>query len=105
MLNKIDHFLINSLKAILAGNVIFDPKLSSEKPNLHHDDYFAKTYTLSKREVEIIGLIKNGDSSSQIAQKLFVSYETIKSHKKNIYLKLGINKLIDLVQFAVENGI
>ena len=98
-------FLINSLKAILAGNVIFDPKLSSEKPNLHHDDYFAKTYTLSKREVEIIGLIKNGDSSSQIAQKLFVSYKTIKPQKKNIYLKLGINKLIDLVQFAVENGI
>jgi DNA-binding NarL/FixJ family response regulator len=97
-------FLINSLKSILAGSIIFDTKLNSEKPNLHHDDFFAKTYSLSKREVEIIAFLKNGESSAQIAQRLFISYETVKSHKKNIYFKLGINKLTELMQFAVQHG-
>lgn len=98
-------FLIASLKSILEGNCVFDPKLASQKTNLHHDDFFVKEYSLSKREIEIIKLLKNGDSSVQIAEKLFVSYETVKSHKKNIYLKLGINKLAELVQFAAANGI
>ncbi len=98
-------FLIASLKSILEGNCVFDPKLESPQTNLHHDDFFVKEYSLSKREIEIIKLLKNGDSSVQIAEKLFVSYETVKSHKRNIYLKLGINKLAELVQFAVANGI
>lgn len=98
-------FLIASLKSILAGNCIFDPKLNSSKSNLHHDDYFVKEFSLSKREIEIIKLLINGHSSVQIAEKLFVSFETVKSHKKNIYFKLGINKLADLVQFAITKGI
>lgn len=98
-------FLIASLKSILEGNCVFDPKLATLQTNLHHDDFFVKEYSLSKREIEIIKLLKNGYSSVQIAEKLFVSFETIKSHKKNIYLKLKINKLTELVQFAVANGI
>ena len=98
-------FLIASLKSILEGNCVFDPKLATLQTNLHHDDFFVKEYSLSKREIEIIKLLKKGYSSVQIAEKLFVSFETIKSHKKNIYLKLKINKLTELVQFAVANGI
>ena len=98
-------FLISSLKSILEGNTIFDPKLNVPFQNLHHEDYFVKEFSLSKREVEIIGLLKDGDSATRIAKKLNVSFETIKSHKKNIYLKLKINKLTELVQFAVANGI
>ncbi len=95
-------FLIASIKSILEGNCVFDPKLGSPQTNLHHDDFFVKEYSLSKREIEIIKLLKNGHSSVQIGEKLFVSYETVKSHKKNIYLKLGINKLTDLIQFAIK---
>jgi DNA-binding NarL/FixJ family response regulator len=98
-------FLVSSLKTILSGKTIFDPKLNASIQNLHHEDYFVKEFSLSKREVEIIELLKNGDSSNEIGKKLIVSFETIKSHKKNIYLKLGINKLSDLIKFAVEKGL
>lgn len=94
--------LILAVNKILQGEHYFDPKLNSEKYNLHHDDYFAKTHSLSKREVEVISMIKNGFSSEEIAQNLNLSFETVRSHRKNIYLKLGINKLSDLIQFAVE---
>lgn len=99
------NFLIDSLKSILEDNCVFDPKLDLLTANLHHEDFFVREYSLSKREMEIIKLLKDGFSSVQIGEKLFVGYETIKSHKRNIYLKLGINKLTELVQFAVANGI
>lgn len=99
------HTLINALSQINAGGVFFDPSLTLAKHNLHHDDYFAKTYSLSKREVEIIKLMKEGKTTESIAQQLFVSFETIKSHRKNIYLKLGIASLAELILFAVEEGI
>ncbi len=97
--------LILAVNKILKGERYFDKKLDSEKYNLHHDDYFAKTYALSKREVEVISLVKNGFSSEEIAQKLYLSFETVRSHRKNIYLKLGINKLSDLILFANEHSL
>ncbi len=98
-------YLISVINLVLEGEKVFDKKLNSDKPNLHHDDYFAKTYSLSKREVEIIGFLKNGNSASQIANLLYISFETVKSHKKNIYLKLNINKLTEVVQFAIDNNL
>lgn len=97
--------LIEAVSKILQGEIFYDPKLDTQKYNLHHDDYFAKTYSLSKREVEIISFVKNGFSSEEIAQKLFLSFETVRSHRKNIYLKLGINKLSDLIHFANEHSL
>ena len=97
--------LIEAINKILQGEVFYDPKLDTQKYNLHHDDYFAKTYSLSKREVEIIGFVKNGFSSEEIAQKLFLSFETVRSHRKNIYLKLGINKISELIHFANKHNL
>ena len=50
-----------------------------------------KGVVLSKREKEIDVEIGNGLSSEQVAEKLFLSYYTVESHKKNIYLKLNVN--------------
>lgn len=73
--------------------------------NLHHEDYFVRTFSLTPREVEIIGLIKQGLSSPQIAEKLFITEETVKSHRKNIYYKLSISNIAELLAFANANGL
>jgi DNA-binding CsgD family transcriptional regulator len=54
---------------------------------------------LTIREKEIFGLIVENHSTSQIAEKLTVSYETIKSHRKNIYSKLEVGGIVDLMNF------
>jgi DNA-binding NarL/FixJ family response regulator len=97
--------LIASLKSVLDGKTIFDTKLSPFYSNVHHDDFFVKEFSLSKREIEIIRLLKNGKTSEEISNLLFVSYETIKSHRKNIYFKLGIASVAELIQFAIDKGI
>ncbi|MGB4400171.1 MAG: helix-turn-helix transcriptional regulator [Daejeonella sp.] len=60
--------------------------------------YFA---SLSKREKEVIALLANGKSSSDIADLLFISAHTVQTHRKNINNKLELNSFADLVHFAI----
>jgi DNA-binding NarL/FixJ family response regulator len=58
---------------------------------------------LSKRETQIIELIRNGKSRSQIARDLFIDLETVRSHIKNIYIKLDVNSRADAIKAATDN--
>lgn len=60
---------------------------------------------LTKRETEIIGLISNGKTTNQIASQLFLSINTIETHRKNIYRKLEINTNVELTLYAKSNRI
>lgn len=52
---------------------------------------------LSLREIEVLGLIMQGLTNNEIAEKLFVSYETVKSHRKHILLKTGAKNTAALI--------
>jgi DNA-binding NarL/FixJ family response regulator len=58
---------------------------------------------LSKRETQILELISYGNSRSQIAKELFIDLETVRSHIKNIYIKLDVNSRADAIKTAREN--
>jgi DNA-binding NarL/FixJ family response regulator len=65
-------------------------------------DAFRAKYKLSRRETEIIRLIKDGILNKEIAEILNLSQQTIESHRKNIHIKLGVNSRIELVNKAYE---
>ncbi len=60
---------------------------------------------LSTRELEVMRLFANGLSYGEIADKLFISKRTVETHKKNIMEKLDLKTTIDLVKYAIMNGI
>ena len=99
--------LLNGIRTVLAGSTYFDPKIthSNLPPSDPFGDDFARRLNLTFREVEIIALIREGLNNEEIAERICLSVETIKTHRKNIYFKLGINKVSDLVRFAIEHGI
>jgi DNA-binding NarL/FixJ family response regulator len=98
--------LLHSIKTVWNGNQYYDKKLlQNESKNVHHNDYFVKRFSLSPREIEIIQMIKQGFSNPEIAKKLFIGEETVKSHRKNIYYKLDITKVTELIAFAEQNGL
>jgi Response regulator containing a CheY-like receiver domain and an HTH DNA-binding domain len=66
-------------------------------------DQFVDRLKLTKREIEIIKSIATGSSSHQIATELNVSTHTIETHRKNIFRKLNISNVAELVHFAHEN--
>jgi len=64
-----------------------------------------KDEILSDREIEVIKLFADGLSFKEIAQKLNISTRTVESHKKNILSKLNLKTTVDLVKYAILNGL
>jgi DNA-binding NarL/FixJ family response regulator len=60
---------------------------------------------LTKRELEILRLFAAGQSNQDIAEKLFISVRTVESHKTHIMQKLDLKSTVDLIKFAIREGI
>ena len=55
---------------------------------------------LSKREMQILALLAQGHSNEEIAEKLFVSLSTVKTHNQNLFAKLDVKRRIQAVEKA-----
>jgi DNA-binding CsgD family transcriptional regulator len=73
--------------------------------NLSLDDDTKEIMQFSKREIDIIKLIGNGLSSTEIAEKLFISEATVKEHRKNILRKTNCKNTVQLIKNCVLQGI
>lgn len=54
---------------------------------------------LSLRELEVLGFIMIGYTNQEIADKLYISYETVRSHRKNILTKTGTHNTASLINY------
>ena len=68
-------------------------------------NHHPKPWNLSEREIVIIGLLSKGLISKEIAEKLNINITTVESHKDNIKQKLNCKNIIDVVVFALKNGL
>lgn len=98
--------VIEAVRTILAGKVYFTK--NSADPNqtngFFKDEFLAK-HTLTDREIEILRLIATSKSNREIAEALFISENTVKTHRRNLKKKLGAGNTADLVKFAFKNRI
>lgn len=74
----------SSMNGIIAKKVM---EFFQKKPAIKNAD----EYHLTKREMEILALLMDGLSYKEIADKCFISIQTLNSHIKNIYTKLGVH--------------
>lgn len=65
----------------------------------------ARSNLLSPREIEIIRLIAQEYSTSQISKELFISEHTVETHRKNIHRKTGVKGIVGLMNYAREQGL
>ena len=61
--------------------------------------------TITPREGEVLRLIQDGLSTSQIAEQLSLSVNTIESHRKKLYRKLGVSRVAEALKVAKNQGI
>jgi DNA-binding CsgD family transcriptional regulator len=64
-----------------------------------------KDLGITRRELEILELIAQGLSNREIADKLFVSENTVKTHSSRLFDKLGAKRRTQAVQIGKENGL
>lgn len=55
---------------------------------------------LSNREVTVLRYLANGMSNKEIAEQLLLSNKTISAHKANIFSKLGLHSIVELIDYA-----
>ena len=59
---------------------------------------------LTTRELEILKLITQGFSNTEIGKKLFISHRTVDTHRTNIMQKLEVKNIAGLIKYAIQNG-
>jgi len=93
--------LLDSIQSIIEGDEYFKdlPDTKSDKGEEGFYKKLAKQYHLSKRETEVIQLIINQFENNEIAEKLNLSQFTVRTHRRNIFEKLGVRNLAGLVSF------
>jgi DNA-binding NarL/FixJ family response regulator len=60
---------------------------------------------LSQREREIVALVAQGFKNKEMAEKLFISEQTVKNHLHNIFDKLGVSDRLELALYAIHKGL
>jgi two-component system, NarL family, response regulator NreC len=93
--------LISAIRAIQQGKTYLSPLITDQIAQVMVDMGNMKS-PLTKREVEILGLLSEGKSSQEIANLLFISVHTVNCHRSNIRRKLNLRKTVDLVKYAIQ---
>lgn len=97
--------LIEAIQKVHAGEKYFSARLSVSLVNqeLKLENTSSLFPKLTERELEILNLICKEHSSQEIADKLFISFHTVESHRANLMHKSGTKNTAGLVRWAVEN--
>jgi DNA-binding NarL/FixJ family response regulator len=102
--------LIAALQRVAEGDTVFTPGLAglvlgeyrrlSETPSSSQD-----RPRLTERETEVLRLVAKGLSYKQIADRLVLSHRTVQNHVQNTLRKLQLHNRVQLVRYAIEQGI
>lgn len=91
-------YLGNGLALVENGHINGSDTISPDKR-------FARTYGLTRREMEVMRYIGQALNNKDIAEKLFISDQTVSVHRKNIMRKLGVNNTASMIKIAFENNL
>ncbi|MEZ4910762.1 MAG: response regulator transcription factor [Saprospiraceae bacterium] len=78
-------------------------KSSLVEDAMKYEDRFILKQKLTKREKQILALIVQFKSTKNIAEELYISDQTVASHRKRIMKKFGVNNTGTLIKFSLEN--
>jgi DNA-binding NarL/FixJ family response regulator len=95
--------LRNTIIQVMQGNSVLSPEVTEKVfESLRRSQQSMGQTLLSSREVEVLGLMAKGLSTRQIADALYISENTVKTHIRHILEKLEVNNRTQAVSKAVE---
>jgi DNA-binding NarL/FixJ family response regulator len=104
--------LIDAIRVVARGDALLSPKAVRglidrflAQPELHQAAVPERLEVLTEREREVVGLVATGLSNDELAEKLFVSPLTAKTHVNRAMMKLGARDRAQLVVIAYQTGL
>jgi two-component system, NarL family, response regulator NreC len=102
--------VIAAIRAVASGNAYFSPSITK----LLVEEYVVEARRrgvedsydlLSTREKEILQLLASGKTNREIAELLYISVSTVETHRNNVFQKLHLHSLAELILYAVRKGL
>jgi two-component system NarL family response regulator len=103
--------LISAIDAVDAGGAALSPTMMGKLLDvanqlLRHEELLAsRKPSLTGREIEVLGLVAQGNTSREIGELLFISENTVKNHIRNILDKLGLHSRNEAVLYAFREDL
>ena len=103
--------LVQAVRVVAGGDALIAPSITRRLVERFAQQLAAtasrppELERLSEREIEILREIARGSTNAEIAETLFVSPATVKTHVSNVLAKLGLRDRVQAVVYAYENGI
>jgi len=106
--------IVKSIRKVHSGEIWLDSKhyRSGHAPvrvALRHrarwESESQRRSPLSQREREIVALVAQGYKNKEMAEKMFISEQTVKNHLHNIFDKLGVSDRLELALYAIHKGL
>lgn len=102
--------LLNSIDSVMSGKIYLDVKIRERFFSEYFDNSPCKNSVkmvqglLTIREKDVMRLICEGYNSKEIAEELFISINTVETHRKKIIQKFNVKNSIGIVRFAMQNN-
>src|SRR5882757_5264164 len=106
-----DNDLLEALRMVAAGGMYLSPQVSDrlltriQKGDLESRATPTVLESLSPREVQVLRLVAEGKTSKEIAVMLDLREQTVRSYRKTMMKKLGVNNVAGLTQLALSTGL
>ena len=104
--------LVHAVRTVAAGDALLDPSVTQRliqqfvsRSPAPGRAVSQELHRLSPREAEVLELVARAHSNAEIAERLFVSEATVKTHVARLLAKLGLRDRTQAVVFAYENGV
>lgn len=100
--------LLTAINEVMAGGAPMTPVIARKVLQLfvhRQKEINPQPFDLTKRELEILGLLVKGFSYKMIASECFISYPTVNTHISNIYSKLKVESATGAVAMALKAGL
>lgn len=94
---------VKAIRMVHSGGMYLSeglPNIFDQKPKKRSNYLFPE---ISPRELDVLKEICEGKNTQEIADTLFISYNTVETHRANLLLKVGVKNTAGLVKWAVEN--
>lgn len=98
--------IVDAVRAAHKGQTVFEPEVTDKvMKKFQHKTQRPLHEELTNREMEILTLMTEGKANKEIADELFITLKTVKTHVSNILSKLEVQDRTQAVIYAFKNGV